>query len=31
LRELGKLDSFAEKYPLYTASIERMDTLDAVK
>jgi len=31
LRELGKLDGLAEKYPLYTAWIERMDKLDAVK
>ena len=31
LRELDKLDGFANKYPLYTAWIERMDTLDAVK
>jgi glutathione S-transferase len=31
LRELGELDGFADKYPLYTAWIERMDRMDAVK
>jgi hypothetical protein len=31
LRELGKLGGFADKYPLYTAWIERMDGMDAVK